>query len=76
MFLWFLLLINELLKVCHPRCVKLINTAYNVFILSYRCSQNTNNLSVSQPDDGPLTRPKHVVVYYIVILSDILFVVF
>ena len=23
-----------------------------------------------QPDDGPLTRPKHVVVYYIVLISD------
>jgi len=23
-----------------------------------------------RPDDGPLTRPKHVVVYYVVIPSD------
>jgi hypothetical protein len=34
------------LKVCHPRCVKLIQQ--NVYVLSYTCSQNTtNNMSGS-----------------------------
>ena len=38
------------------------------FVRCVRCKWANIRLFVEQPDDGPITRPKHVVVYYIMLL--------
>jgi hypothetical protein len=46
--------------------VRGVNTGYQRFIYVCACEQ---------PDDGPFTRPKHVVVSYKLLLSDVVMLI-